>query len=137
MVLVKPGECGGAHVVAVDEPEAGPKSQEHEIELSGNLPSFSRADLGGMAMGVVGTIVAIVLAGAVVAGGPATVSGAPAAAILIAIGISLVNMAHVVGLTLFGSVHYRGGFERFFHTLSLIGTPLAVAANLAILILAA
>jgi hypothetical protein len=136
MVVVKPGECGGAHVVAVEEPDSGSKPEGHEIELSGNLPRFSRADLGGMVMGVIGTIVAIVLAAAVAAQGPTTMSGAPAAAILIAIAISLVNMAHVVGLTLFESVHYRGGFERFFHTLSLIGTPLAVLANLALLALA-
>ena len=50
-------------------------------------------------------------------------------------GIALINMAHVVGLTLFESVHYRGGWETFFRSLALVGTPLAVAANLAILLL--
>jgi hypothetical protein len=84
-----------------------------------------------MVIGVVGTIAAIVLAAA----GPGPESAAGAASILIAMGITLVNMAHVVGLTLFESVHYRGGWEAFFRTLSLVGTPMAVAANLLILLL--
>jgi hypothetical protein len=83
-----------------------------------------------MVVGVLGTLVTIVLAAA----GPGAQSGWGAAAILIAIGIALVNMAHVVGLTLFESVRYRGGWETFFHRLALVGTPLAALANLAILL---
>ena len=59
-----------------------------------------------------------------------------AVAILIAIATALVNMAHVVGLTLMESVRYRGGFAKFFRTLSLVGTPLAVLINLVILLFA-
>ena len=55
---------------------------------------------------------------------------------MIAIFTALVNMAHVVGLILFESVRYRGGFAKFFRTLALVGTPLAVLANLLILVLA-
>lgn len=114
---------------------AGPakldRAAEAEVEISENLPRFSRGDLAGMVMGVTGTIVAIVLAAA----GPGPQTTAGAAAILIAIAISLVNMAHVVGLTLFESVHYRGGFARFFRYLSLTGTPAAIVANLLILLL--
>jgi hypothetical protein len=36
LVVVKPGECGGAHVVAVEEPGEGTKDEDHEIELFGN-----------------------------------------------------------------------------------------------------
>ena len=54
----------------------------------------------------------------------------------IAIAIALINMAHVVGLTLFESVRYRGGFAKFFRDLALIGTPLAVLANLLIVLFA-
>jgi hypothetical protein len=57
-------------------------------------------------------------------------------AILIAIGVALANMAHVVGLTLFESVRYRGGFAKFFRTLALVVTPLAVVVNLLILLFA-
>ena len=41
-----------------------------------------------------------------------------------------------VGLTLFESVRYRGGFARFFHTASLVLTPAGVLTNLLILLLA-
>jgi hypothetical protein len=50
-----------------------------------------------------------------------------------AIGIALVNLAHVVGLTLMESVRYRGGFAKFFRYLSLIGTPLAVVVTFVLL----
>jgi hypothetical protein len=75
-----------------------------------------------------------VLAAAVGAesGGPP--SGWRAVAIGAAIAIALVNMAHVVGLLLMESVRYRGGFARFFRTLSLVGTPAAVLLNLIILL---
>jgi hypothetical protein len=85
-------------------------------------------------IGIVGTIVAIVLAAAGAAGGQVT--GWHAVAIGIAIAIALVNMAHVVGLTLFESVRYQGGFAKFFRTLSLVGTPLAIFVNLLILLFA-
>ena len=45
-------------------------------------------------------------------------------------------MAHVVGLTLFDSVSYRGGFAKLFRTLSLVVTPTAVLINLLIVLLA-
>jgi hypothetical protein len=132
MILVSAGD-GGSHVVGVEraDPVRAEGGAAHEVEISGNLPRLPSGDLTGMVIGVVGTIAAIVLAAA----GPGPESAAGAASILIAMGITLVNMAHVVGLTLFESVHYRGGWEAFFRTLSLVGTPMAVAANLLILLL--
>jgi hypothetical protein len=50
-----------------------------------------------------------------------------AAALLIALGMALINLAHVVGLFLFQSVRYEGIFSRFFARLSLIGTPIALS----------
>ncbi len=88
-----------------------------------------------MVFGVVGTIVVIVLAAAA-ATAEATPTGWQAVAIGVAIGTALINMAHVVGLTLMESVHYRGGFAAFFRTLALVGTPLAAIVNLLILLLA-
>jgi hypothetical protein len=136
MVLVRDDNAGHPHVVAVEHVgvETARAAAEHaeEIAISDNLPRFSPVDLGGMVMGVVGTITAIVLAAA----GPGPESAWGAVSILIAMGIALVNMAHVVGLTLFESVHYRGGWETFFRTLALVGTPLAVLVNLLILVLA-
>jgi len=137
-LIVLDGEWNGAasqHLVAEDRAPRGTVNPDEGKEVgSAYLPGLSRGDFAGMAMGVFGTIVAIILAAAVTADN-GTPNGWPAAAILIAIGIALVNMAHVVGLTLMESVRYRGGFARFFRTLALVGTPAAVLANLLILLL--
>ena len=101
---------------------------------SAYLPGLTRGDFAGMVIGVLGTIVAIVLAAAVTAARGSS-NGWAAAAILIAIGIALVNTAHVVGLMLMESVRYHGGFAKFFRTLALVGTPAALLANLLILLL--
>ena len=134
MVLVGPGDNGAPHIVAVEDAGTGgtaPEAARSELEVSENLPRVPPGDLGGMVVGVVGTIAAIVLAAA----GPGPETAAGAASILIAMGIALINMAHVVGLTLFESVDYRGGWETFLRSLAMVGTPLAVGANLAILLL--
>jgi len=136
MVVVHSGDADGEHVVAVEEAGAGTDAKdEDDLEISENLPPLSTRDLAGILSGIVGTIATIVLAAAV-ASGPGPESGWKAVAIGIAIFTALINMAHVVGLTLFESVRYRGGFATFFRTLSLVGTPAAILVNLAILILA-
>jgi hypothetical protein len=133
MVVLHSGDADGEHVVAVEEAGVGTdEPEEAQVVISENLPRFSRFDFAGMVIGVVGTIAAIVLAAA----GPGPQSGWGAASILIAMGIALVNMAHVVGLTLFESVRYRGGWEKFFRTLALVGTPTAVLVNLLIVLFA-
>jgi hypothetical protein len=138
MVVVHSGDADGEHVVAVEKAGAGTTDAdgaELDIPISHNMPQVPRADLLGMVLGILGTIVAIVLAAAAAAGSGSE-TGWHAVAILIAIGIALVNMAHVVGLTLFESVRYHGGFAKMFRTLSLIGTPAAILINLAILLFA-
>ncbi len=138
MVVVHTGDADGEHVVAVEEAGAGTvdaDGSEIEIPISHNLPQVPRTDLVGMVLGVVGTIVVIVLAAAAAADA-ATETGWHAVAIGVAIATALINMAHVVGLTLFESVRYHGGFAKMFRTLSLVGTPLAVLVNLAILLFA-
>jgi len=123
------------HVVDVEQAGPGTVSGvEHEVG-SAYLPGLSRTDLAGMVAGIVGTIAAAILA-AIAAGGSGTDTGWAAVAIGIAIATALVNMAHVVGLTLMEAVRYRGGFAKFFRTLSVIGTPIAVLINLAIAIFA-
>lgn len=135
MVLVHSGDADGEHVVAVEEAGRGiDGKEEDDLRFSKNFPPLSTRDLAGIFSGIVGTIVVIVLAAAV-ASGPGPESGWKAVAIGIAIFTALINMAHVVGLTLFESVRYRGGFATFFRTLSVVGTPVAVLVNLSILIL--
>ncbi len=135
MVEVEHEPVGPDHVVEVETAGAGTEELHPEKEIgSAYLPNLSRADFAGMVAGIVGTIVAAVLAAAITAGDATT--GWEATAILIAIGVALANLAHVVGLTLMESVHYRGGFARFFRLLALVLTPAAVLANLLILLFA-
>ena len=113
------------HVAGVEESGPGrrpPPDAKRELRLSPNLPRFNRGDLVGILIAIVGTIATAVLA----ATGPPSDSAGGAAQILIAIALALINMAHVVGLLLFESVHYRGGFQRFFRDLSMTATPLAI-----------
>jgi hypothetical protein len=133
LVVLHSDQDGEEHVV--DVATAGPGTRDpiagHEFGVA-YLPGLSRADLAGMVAGVLGTILAAILAAAVtIDNGDA--SGRAAAAILIAIGIALLNMAHVVGLTLMESVRYRGGFAKLFRSLSLTATPLALVAILVLL----
>ncbi len=133
MVVIDPAD-DGTHVVDVERAGRGTKEHEEREVGSAYLPGFSLGDFAGMTMGIVGTIVTIVLAAAIASGGGPEV-GWKAVAIGIAIFTALINMAHVVGLTLFESVHYRGGFAKFFRLLSLFGTSSAVLVNLSILLL--
>jgi phage-related minor tail protein len=135
LILVDGGPEGDEHVVKTDTSTAGYANNDARQEIgSAYLPGLSRGDLGGMILGIVGTIIAIILASIATAGGTAT--GWRAFAIGLTIFIVLINMAHVVGLLLMESVRYRGGFAKFFSKLSLIGTPLVVLVNLAIVIFA-
>lgn len=125
------------HVVEVEETGEGMVNPIADKEVAGGayVPGMTRSDLAGMIAGVFGTIVVAILAAAV-ASGSGHEAGWEAVAILIAIGISLVNLAHVVGLGIMESIRYRGGFAKFFRTMSLTLTPLAVVVNAAILIFA-
>jgi hypothetical protein len=136
LVVVEAEAEGDNHVVEVEHAGAGTVDADADSEVeNAYLPGLSRADLAGMVAGVIGTIVVIVLAAAAAAS-DGSVTGWDAAAIGIAIAIALVNMAHVVGLTLFESVRYRGGFAKFFRSLALVATPVAVLVNLLILLFA-
>jgi len=135
VVLGADGDGVDGHVVGTEEQGAGIVDEAAGgFEISDNLPRFHPRDLVAMVVGVVGTIVTAVLAAAVVGGAPDTQSEWSAIAVLVAIGIALLNLAHVVGLTLFQSVHYRSGGGRLAGSISLIATPVAMLVNLAILL---
>jgi hypothetical protein len=136
MVVVQDDDAGGGgHVVDIETAGPGTRdpTERHQIG-SAYVPGLTRSDFAGMVAGVFGTIVAVILAGAVAVDN-GNVTGRAAAAILIAIGIALINMAHVVGLTLMESVRYSGGFAKLFRYLSLIGTPVAIVAILMLLVI--
>jgi hypothetical protein len=125
------------HVVDVEETGQGTINPIEGKEIGGGayVPGMTRSDFAGITLGIIGTIVVAVLAAAITADSSIG-TGWEAAAVLIAIGIALANLAHVVGITLFETVNYRGGFAKFFRTLALIGTPLAIVINTAILLFA-
>jgi len=135
MIVLHGDGDGAEHVVEIEEAERGTLDpmEGHEIGVSYGA-GLSRGDFLGIVAGIFGTIIVAILAAAVSAGS-GNETGAQAAAILIAIGVALVNMAHVVGLVLMDSVRYHGGFAKFFRYLALVGTPVAVLANLLLLIL--
>lgn len=134
MVLLRGEVDGEDHVIKVETAGLGTHdpAEGHEIG-SAYLPGLSRTDFAGMVAGILGTIIAGILAAAVTAE-DGSISAHAAAAILIAIGVALANMAHVVGLTLMESVRYRGGFAKFFRYLALVGTPLAIIVILVLLL---
>jgi hypothetical protein len=135
LVVVDGGKDDSEHVVKTESSSAGLSNNDAPEEIdNAYLPGLSRGDLTGMILGVIGTIIAIVLAAVAASKGEA--SGWPAVAIGLAIAIALVNMAHVVGLLLMESVRYRGGFAKFFRNLALGGTPIVLVVNLIIAITA-
>jgi len=137
MIFLEHADSQHDHVVGVEETGQGTVNPLAGKEVGGGnyVPGMTRSDLAGMVAGIVGTIIVAILAAAAAADS-STKTGWAAVAILIAIGVALANLAHVVGLTIFESIRYRGGFAKFFRTLALIGTPLAIVINTAILIFA-
>jgi len=137
LIVLESADGQPDHVVEVDETGRGTVNPVAGKEFGGGayVPGMTREDVAGIVAGITGTIVAAILA-AVAAGGSETDTGWVAVAILVAIGAALVNLAHVVGLTLFETVRYRGGFAKLFRTLALVGTPTAVLVNLAIVVFA-
>ncbi|HEX2096956.1 MAG TPA: hypothetical protein VHF50_06255 [Solirubrobacterales bacterium] len=132
-LIVDRGES--PHVLDVKETERG-AGRDKGWRPSANMPPLSKRDIGGILVAIVGTL----LLGGLAADCVGAQSGhdfeegrlnfACAARILIATGMALINLAHVVGLFLFQSVGYEGMWNRFFARLSLIGTPLAIVASL-------
>lgn len=138
VIVVETGDDEHAdHVVDVEETGQGTINPLAGKEVGGGayVPGMTRSDFAGIVGGIAGTIVVAVLAAAVTADSDIG-TGWEAAAVLIAIGVALANLAHVVGITLFEAVSYRGGFAKFFRTLALTGTPLAIVINAAILLFA-
>jgi nucleotide-binding universal stress UspA family protein len=135
LIVVDGGADGAEHVVDTETSSAGYSNTDAGREVNSDyLPGLTRGDLAGMILGVAGTIVVIILAAVAMGGGTAT--GWRAVAIGIAIATALVNMCNVVGTLLMESVRYRGGFAKLFRDVAVIGTPIALLVNLAIVVFA-
>lgn len=127
----------GEGIAEVESSESGTDpSPDTEVEgESRNTPVFSARDLAGIAVAIAGTIALVVIVAACPGGPGFETLGHCAVATLIAGLMALLNIAHVVALTLFESTGYRGGWQRMFADVSLIGTPLAVVATVLIVAL--
>lgn len=130
------GSASGGHVVAEEEAGTGVAPPEVDTFEGGsrNTPKLTTRDVAGIIVAVVGSILAIVLAATsggdevqrdIGSGGEGSDGGAVFAYIVAGL-ITLINMAHVVGLLLFEAAEYRGGWAKMFAWMSLIGTPIAV-----------
>ena len=104
--------------------------QEHQWRPSGNWPPLTWLDILGIAVAAIGTLALIMLAAVTADQDAGNYGAVTIGRILIAIGASLINLAHVVGIFFFESVDYHGPFQRFFARLSLIGTPAALVVSL-------
>ncbi|MBA2240367.1 MAG: hypothetical protein H0W09_03855 [Solirubrobacterales bacterium] len=122
----------GEGVEDIEESQAGAdSSDEPEIEgQSDNTPLLSGRDIAGIIVAVLGTIALVVVVASCPGGPGFEALDRCAVATLIAGLMALINVAHVVALTLFESLGYRGGWQRMFANLSLLGTPVALLATL-------
>jgi hypothetical protein len=120
---------GGGQLDEVERSGSGradEQSDTGEIELTENLPPFSKRDLLSIGVAIAGTIVLAILAA------DSGEDGVSPARTLIAIAFALINLAHVVGLVFFNSQQYRGFGRELFGKLSLYGTPTAIVVSLLI-----
>jgi hypothetical protein len=137
---------GEAQVADVEHKPAGQTDRAPgEVEgQSPNMPPFAPRDVLGIVVAIVGTIVLVVLA-AIGGGDDLNSTGGfgsetgggltnQTVRVIIAGAMALINLAHVVALTLFQAGAYRGGFRSLFANLSLYGTPAAIAASLILLL---
>jgi hypothetical protein len=134
--VVVEGEGADAHARETEHAAAGTESPgEAALESrSGNIPTLSAREVAGIVIAIVGSIAAIIIAtdcpGAISTG--EGTSTACLVELILAGGITLINVAHVVALTLMQGIRYRGTAARLFAVFSLVGTPLVIVANLII-----
>jgi hypothetical protein len=143
-LVVTDAEGEGADPEVLDVKASAPVAGRRKgWRPSRNFPPLSKRDVLGILVAVVGTIILGILAskaiGDTAGNGNDKEEGragtTDAVLILLALGMALINFAHVVGLFLFQSVRYEGIFSRFFARLSLIGTPIAVVVGAVLLAL--
>lgn len=119
------------HLVGVQTEPPLHGLEEGETEISHNFPPLRLRDVIAMIFGIVGSIVLVILAAIAALDQPGSgIEGVAAAKMLIAIGVLLINAAHVVALIFFQSLRYRGVFERFTSTVTIGVTSVAIIVSL-------
>jgi hypothetical protein len=96
---------------------------------SHNMPRLAAREVLGMAVGAICTLALAGIAGYGIAESADAAEGTEPGVViaaLLAVSFFLINVPHILGITLFQSTGYRGIWSKLFSRLSLYGTPLAV-----------
>lgn len=125
----------GGELVEIERSGSGAdRPTESVVEgESENLPRFSTRELLAMIVAAVGTIILLVIAGDSISDASNPGAGLDTSdliVVLLAGFFAFVNVAHILALTAFQSVGYRGFWSTFFARMSLYGTPVAIVAAL-------
>lgn len=133
LTLIQVDERG--ELVDLERSDAGAdRPAESVVEgESENLPRFATRELLAMVVAAIGTIVLLILAGDSISDASNPGAGLDTSdliVVLLAGFFAFVNIAHILALTAFQSVGYRGMWSAFFARMSLYGTPVAVVAAL-------
>jgi hypothetical protein len=120
-------------IMDTDRSDPGRDAREEatiDVE-SRNLPALAAREVVAMVVGAVSTMVLAGLGGYCLSqDGTATGTDAGCViAALLAVVFFLINVPHILAITLFQSTGYRGMWSTLFSRLSLYGTPVAVIAS--------
>ena len=127
-------ESGEAEPAGESGPGKDTSSQDEVAPDTRNVPRLSKRDVAGIVFALLGTA-ALWLIATSEADTTRQDFDFDALHLLIAGAVTLINLAHVVGLMLFESVGYRGIGQRAFANLSLYGTAAAVVVSLLLLLI--
>lgn len=126
-------ELSGEEVTEHAHAEPAERETSHQTATtSGNLPALIPRATAAMGVGAIGTLVLIMLAANCseeLTSEELAMSGCDVRA-LIAGAFFLINFWHILGLTFFQAIRYRGIGEQVFSYTSLYGTPAAVVVSL-------
>lgn len=117
-------------IADIERAPARERTEEEKIRATRNFPPLSRRDLTGILFGLLGTAAIGLVAVGIGTEYEGALSGKAAAAVLIAIGAFLINVAHVIALLFFESVRYDGFWDRFMARMSIGVTSLGLIAAL-------
>jgi hypothetical protein len=125
-VVVGPGQGASASVTDVRDRLPDEDDGEQQVDY---LPPLPLRDRVALLIGICGTIALGVLAMFSPGHTRGSLSGAFAARFLIAIGAFMITLWHAVALLVFGSVGYRGKWEKLAAYIVLFGVPAAVVLS--------
>lgn len=128
--VTRPASGAISGVVNARHAPSHERTEEEVVQATRNFPELKRRDMAGILIGFIGTVALGMIAVAAGTKDGGELSGAAAVILLIAMGAFLINVAHIVGLLFFESVHYTGIWERFMARMSIVVTAVGLAVSL-------